>query len=206
MQTEGSRCRGTGQVACGKPSPRCVDVRGRRDSPGWLGVYRCVDGEWTAENSAAGGLFSTNKTTCSCEQSHRRGLAEQDTCENARRNPGRERVLIKNSARENRRCRPFRWLAAALRRSYSAERLPASFNGVKRGGIVSKRRVRSVSKAAKTQREGEERGAEKTPCSPVAAASTFKLCRRVGKCIFRRRGGEDSGRTLPTLAQRRAAS
>lgn len=125
----------------------CVDVSVRR------GIHPLED-------------FSPRiKTTYPCEISRHQGRGEEDECENARRSPGREWVLIKNSARENRHYRLFfRWLVAALRRNYSTNGLRTLLNGVKRSGILSWRRVQSFSKRPKNQREGEERGAKKTPC------------------------------------------
>lgn len=137
--------------------------------PDWLSVCRCVcvcvDVRVRRGIHPLEDFSPRRKTTYPCEISRHQGRGEEDECEDARRSPGREWVLIKNSARENRHYRPFfRWLVAALRRNYGTNGLRTLLNGVKRSGILSWRRVQSFSKRPKNQREGEERGAKKTPC------------------------------------------
>lgn len=110
----------------------------------------------------------TIKTTFSCvTKAWSEDKNEEDKCENARRHPGRECVLIKNSARENRRRRSFWWPVSAPRIKCNTNGLQTSLNGVKRSGIHSKKK-KDESKAF-SKRPGakgrRERGQRKRPAA-----------------------------------------
>lgn len=135
---------------------------------GVLCVLMSVGGErlltqCTAKNLFAGGAFSLKaKLVVLGDIADKKDQGTVDGRKNARRSSARERVLIKNWAREKRRKRPLGWLVAAPRTDYNTNGLQ-TLNGHKPRGISFQRRLQCTSKRPKTQREGEERGQRKRP-------------------------------------------
>lgn len=158
-----------------------------------VGVCRC---EWTDKNSAAAGLFSTTQTLCiSGDRRPRRGQHDEDKCENARRNPGRESQLIKNSAREKSHYRAFR-LVAALRINYHTNGLQHLWMGwdeagfSRRKGKEKKKKAQSsVSKRPSTQGRGGEGGKENAlPAACCCYLQIQTFIAELEKCIFHMKG------------------
>lgn len=132
----------------------CQGAESARVQPPCVLVCRC---ECTVRNSAAGWVFSARETYFFLAST---SWSEEDKCENARRNPGRgERVLIKNSARENRRYYPFGGLVAAPRINSTSNGLKRCWMGWNEADFFppkdSKSRKKKKSKRSKPRRKGE---------------------------------------------------
>lgn len=116
---------------------------------------------------------------------------EEDTCENARRCPGREGLLIRDSARESRHySRPCGRLVAALRRRRKRLWAPGSCEwGQTKRNSLRKSESRKRFQAAPTKKKKKKggtlkgrggEGAGENALLSVSGSSTFKLYRRVG--------------------------